>query len=554
MGEPAVETEVYAPLQPDVTLRCGCGVELSDEYLYWCKYCVELKCRSCVSQEIDSFFDTKNADEHMPSIEANTARNRSTAGTMDCPVCPNVLDYKPLPDDKGKMFLECGHCLWSSHGPGSINLTGTVDEIKTAVADKMKGSYATLYDELIEQYQVVARDELRNLEAKRHNASQALQRRIAGRGLYSKYSYKRDGVQLTRKQYRAKEAERRTRVYDETKNEWVEATDTTKREALKATSGRDVEPLDVAALMAMTSIEDSTSLEQRLRNVAVQPAQTALAWPVPHRLLGKRSKRCRECQHNLIKPELSAKSTRYKMQLFATSHVPQVRVVEVSKLHTGVQGHVVLKLSNPVDQELHVTLQPAVPPSELRAAKQAAKTAEADAAKKSEAEAAGADGEGGGGAASAAGGGSAAAAPSAATPLRAGTARERDTTEYKLPAQTTEVRSEPLMVPNADLVLPGEPLRLPAHDPLVALSADEVGPDEGDDPCVIKRQGNKMTIKLAITPNGPEDADIVAAFDMKYKYKNVTAAFRSTQGADKAGNEHIVTIPVQIGLNKPLSQ
>jgi len=119
-------------------------------------------------------------------------------------------------------------------------------------------------------------------------------------------------------------------VFDEAKNEWVEEPDTSKRDGLHATSARDVPALDVTALTGLTNIDDFTSLEQRFRNIARQPLTVSEAWPVPHRLLGKRSKRCRECQHNLIKPELSAKSTRYKMQLFATSHVPQIRVVSVS--------------------------------------------------------------------------------------------------------------------------------------------------------------------------------------------------------------------------------
>jgi hypothetical protein len=60
-------------------------------YRYWCKYCVELKCRFCVSQEIDSFFDSKNADEHMPSIEASTAKNRSEDALLLLIAAPSFL-------------------------------------------------------------------------------------------------------------------------------------------------------------------------------------------------------------------------------------------------------------------------------------------------------------------------------------------------------------------------------------------------------------------------------------------------------------------------------
>jgi hypothetical protein len=55
------------------------------------------------------------------------------------------------------MFLECGHCLWSSAEAGTVGVTGTVEEIKAAVATKMDGDYTKVYDELVEQYQVSQR-------------------------------------------------------------------------------------------------------------------------------------------------------------------------------------------------------------------------------------------------------------------------------------------------------------------------------------------------------------------------------------------------------------
>ena len=88
-------------------------------------------------------------------------------------------------------------------------------------------------------------------------------------------------------------------------------TDTSKRADLHAKSAHSIPTLDPSVFTELTSIDQFTSIEQRFRNLAAQPITSTSAWPVPHRLLGKLSKRCRECQHNLIKPELSAKSTRY---------------------------------------------------------------------------------------------------------------------------------------------------------------------------------------------------------------------------------------------------
>jgi hypothetical protein len=183
-----------------------------------------------------------------------------------------------------------------------------------------------------------------------------------------------------------------------------------------------------------------------------------------------------------------SRSCRYKMQLFATSHVPQVRVAEVGKLVGGQEAHVVIRISNPTDQELFVTLAPATPPEQMRAAKQAAKDAEAAAKKLADSTA----GEG-----------------AAVSALRGGAAKDKDSAEYKLPPQTTEVRARPLVRATAEIRLPESALKLAAHDPLVALSVEASDPEEGDDPCVQKRQGNRIIIKLALIPNGVDGGDVV---------------------------------------------
>mmetsp|Transcript_25555 Transcript_25555/g.66915 ORF Transcript_25555/g.66915 Transcript_25555/m.66915 type:complete len:540 (-) Transcript_25555:1768-3387(-) len=520
----------YVPPQPIVTLRCACGIEQADEMLYWCKYCVELRCRSCVSQEIDSFFDTNFADDMPSPEEATTAKNRSTAGTIDCPVCPCPLTFEPMATEEGKMFLQCGHCLWSSIEPGSVGISGTAEEIKAQISAHMEGPFTKMYGELVEQYQIVAKEEMRALEAKRSSAMQLTQRRVTSRGLYTRYTYRREGQQITKAQFREKEEQRRGKVWDAAKTDWVDEPDTSKRVALAAKSARDIPALDPAMFEGATSIDHFASIDQRFCVLASQPATIGAAFPTQHRLLGKRSKRCRECQHNLIKPDASAMSIRYRMQLFASLHTPQVRVAEVSKLAHATEGYVVLRISNPVDQDLEITLAPAMPPDERRAAKAAAK--EADAKAKKEAEAAG----------------GAAAAAAAAASLRS-TAKDKDSAEYKIPPQTVDVRLRPTIRSTASVKLPEKPLKFAAHDAVQADSADVQPPNPDDDPVVIRRQGNAIVIKLAIVPNEDATNDVVIEFDMRYTYKVVSTAFRTSQAtSDKKPQEHMASIPVQVNL------
>eukprot|EP00048_Salpingoeca_helianthica_P023103 m.22268 g.22268 ORF g.22268 m.22268 type:complete len:232 (+) comp8272_c0_seq2:753-1448(+) len=78
--------------------------------------------------------------------------------------------------------------------------------------------------------------------------------------------------------------------------------------------------------------------------------------PQPRAMLAKRSKRCKTCEHNLIKPELSPVSIKFKMSLFASLSVPTIRLLSIAPLRPGQQGHVVVVVSNPLDQAIDLAL------------------------------------------------------------------------------------------------------------------------------------------------------------------------------------------------------
>lgn len=71
----------------------------------------------------------------------------------------------------------------------------------------------------------------------------------------------------------------------------------------------------------------------------------------------KRSLRCRQCEHNVIKPEYHPGSIKYRIQLFAAYHVPDVLLVSCEKpLKPGAQAQAVLKLSNPTLHDMTITI------------------------------------------------------------------------------------------------------------------------------------------------------------------------------------------------------
>lgn len=82
-------------------------------------------------------------------------------------------------------------------------------------------------------------------------------------------------------------------------------------------------------------LSEISTLTQRLQSLDLQTYSIRELRPLRKPLLAKRSKRCKTCQHNLVKPELSPSSNKFKLHLFAVAHVPSVTIVQLPKLVVG---------------------------------------------------------------------------------------------------------------------------------------------------------------------------------------------------------------------------
>jgi len=64
-------------------------------------------------------------------------------------------------------------------------------------------------------------------------------------------------------------------------------------------------------------VTKKTTLAQKLMQVETQPCDSTELYPVSQMLLVKRSLRCKQCDHNLSKPEYNPSSIKFKIQLSA---------------------------------------------------------------------------------------------------------------------------------------------------------------------------------------------------------------------------------------------
>lgn len=100
----------------------------------------------------------------------------------------------------------------------------------------------------------------------------------------------------------------------------------------------------------------ATNIKQRLSQPANQPETVNHLYPQHKSLSIKRSLRCRQCEHNVIKPEYNPSSIKYRIQLFASCHVPEVRFVKCDPLVVGESSFLTLKLLNPTIHDMTITI------------------------------------------------------------------------------------------------------------------------------------------------------------------------------------------------------
>jgi dynactin-4 len=104
-----------------------------------------------------------------------------------------------------------------------------------------------------------------------------------------------------------------------------------------------------------------TSISQRHASPEFQPTSTDQLHLNHKHLLIKQSLRCKECDHNLCKPEYNPSSIKFKIQLVAVHHVPELRIYALPNFRLNQCNQVILTLTNPLDVITHVTLLPCDP-------------------------------------------------------------------------------------------------------------------------------------------------------------------------------------------------
>lgn len=327
--------------QPNyVKYACSCGLLKPITKMYFCRHCLKLRCGYCVCHEVDSHY-CSNCLENLPSAEARLKKYRC-ANCYDCPHCFHTLSIRATSvtrnsEDGSKTasklyYLACFFCRWTSRDvgiPDQASATGRWPERENENSETIAS--------LIEYFKVLALKERIDKEKIFHTPRRNFSH-FSKLGMTAALVRKRSGLPslpLGR-----------------------DADLTSLPTIVPSVASETVEPLPAEMFTTAPDLTKVTTLSQRFSQPDIQPERTSEMWPIHKHLFIKRSQRCRECEHNVYKPEYNPISIRFKIQLAAFYHIPEITLLSIGELKAGVPSEIVVRLCNPTQHLTSVDFRP----------------------------------------------------------------------------------------------------------------------------------------------------------------------------------------------------
>lgn len=311
-----------------VRYKCSCDNLRRLYNLYFCRHCMALRCRSCVAHEVDSQY-CQHCLEYIPTIDPKFQMNKC-ASCYQCPSCQHLLTTSVLSTkveqqhQKDEVITRtcqyvCDFCRWSSR-----TFTHVGSKLIDDIADFEVPNNERIL-ELISFYKAISQKEKDDKKKRRfHSRSGNTMDLLKKYGIHNTLSPKLLKSLGSRTTYHEK-SNSATKPDQEPKSKEELAV-----EAFKPAEARELDELDKLDEKFYYDKEfvadQVSSIEQRLALVEIQPDRLVDFKPVSKSLSVKRSLRCKECERNLCRSEYSPVSIRFKIQLFAYCHIPELRI------------------------------------------------------------------------------------------------------------------------------------------------------------------------------------------------------------------------------------
>ncbi|XP_053210873.1 dynactin subunit 4-like [Panonychus citri] len=335
-----------------VLYECSCGHCKPLTHIYFCRYCLKIRCKDCVSHEVDSQY-CQHCLEYIPTVDAKLKKNKC-ASCFQCPVCmhtftprtflasvPSETDPNGMTTRKAQVLL-CSYCKWSSKDvgiPDQLVGSGGWPEVEVPNKKRIEG--------LVEHYRVIAQRERMEKEKKRINPRPGHAIHLLDKyGISASLSAKLTESLRTKAGRTSSNYMPTSKSLTDIKLEPSIATDQLEPLKIEDYYNRDLNEMEIS------------TIEQRLMQIEIQPGPVEKFYPISKMLYVKRSLRCKECDHNLIKPEYNSSSIKFKIQLSAYYDIPEVKIASKPKLYPFSESTVELTFKNPYQYGMNISLHP----------------------------------------------------------------------------------------------------------------------------------------------------------------------------------------------------
>ncbi|XP_065652316.1 dynactin subunit 4 isoform X3 [Hydra vulgaris] len=337
-----------------ILYRCHCEEYKPITMLYFCRHCTKLRCTKCVTHEVDSFY-CPNCLENMPSAEAKLKKNRC-ANCFDCPSCGHTLSVRATalvgvdesattdpgnPSSSKKYhYLNCSFCRWTTRDVGLLDQSapsgGWLD---------VELPFAKNLQLLLDNYKKLAHQD--KIEKER----QKISKRRTNLYLMDRYGY---ALSLGKKRTTSMGSPSSSPLARSSVNSSIH------KEAvpLFSDSLTDIPPIDDSYYTNSVSLETVLNLNQSLQTPGTQPHYAKQLYPKQKHLMVRRSQRCKECEHNLCKPEFNPSSIKFKIQLGGMQYCPILQIhknFHNTHLYQDEENEVILSVTNPLDTVMNIS-------------------------------------------------------------------------------------------------------------------------------------------------------------------------------------------------------
>jgi dynactin-4 len=205
-------------------------------------------------------------------------------------------------------YLACSVCRWSTR---DIRL---VDQPTLNSWKAQDNIHEGRFNELLQHYKQIATRERQERDRKRYSTVKLRSSTTTTNRSSDKYGLL---TPLTRRGIRTSGMLKTPTL--------PESLTTTNSLPKSADTIEQIEPLDENFFFNNSfDFNKLTTITQRLNSVEIQPFTIDQLYPLAKHFTSKQSKRCKECDHNVLKPEPSPKLIKFKLHQMALFFIPEV--------------------------------------------------------------------------------------------------------------------------------------------------------------------------------------------------------------------------------------